>query len=428
MERFLTILWLLLIPTQLGRHFWLDESSVMGVRIDFLSIILYATDIAWFLWILNKLRVGSCRFRVKELFCFQNFILLLFVVINIIFAEARWVALYRWFRLWQWWVTWQLIRKKKLETRNGKLETQKIIKNNLRWIVPLWIIFESFLGLAQVIKGGSINGIFWWIGERKFTYGGIGIAQIRFFDEGWIRAYGSFSHPNSLAGFLLLAWWYWRTNLPPAPFFDKTGVKYFSFTRIFYWVVNWSAILGIVLSGSRVVWVLTLLMLIVEQLPLGKNFWKDRKFIGKIFLFSGVIMLLLGLISINYRIKDFLGGWDIQSLQKREKLALSALKIIKDTPLFGVGLGNFLVKLPSYQSAGFYWMQPVHNIFLLLWSEVGILGMLLFLVYISESFLKIKWRKMYWFLLIVGVSGMMDHYWVTLPQNSWLLAIILGLI
>ncbi|HWS48938.1 MAG TPA: O-antigen ligase family protein [Candidatus Methanoperedens sp.] len=415
MERFLTIFWLLLIPTQLGRHFWLDESSVMGVRIDYLSFILYATDIAWFLWLIFKIKNEKLDFKkqINKLLTFQNFILLLFVLVNVSFAQARWVAIYHWLRLWQWWITWQLIK-------SGKLVNMNKIKEILRSIVPIWIIFESFLGLAQVIKGGSINGLLWWIGERKFTYGGIGIAQIRFFDEGWIRAYGSFSHPNSLAGFLLLAWWWFRQQ------FRSSGGQ--GFNRVWYWIVNWSAILGIVLSGSRVVWVLTLLMLVVEQLPLGKNFWKDRKFIGKIFLFFGVIMLLLGLISVNYRIRDFLGGWDIQSLQKREKLALSALKMIKDTPLFGVGLGNFMVKLPSYQGNGFYWMQPVHNIFLLVWSEVGVLGMILFLIFIAEHFLKIKWRKKYWFLLIVGISGMMDHYWVTLPQNSWLLAIILGLI
>lgn len=414
MERFLTIFWLLLIPTQLGRHFWLTESSVMGVRIDYLSIIFYATDLVWILWIVNKLRVKSYQLRVKELFSFQNFIILLFVGVNIIFAQARWVAVYHWIRIWQWWVTWQLVAENKTN-----------IVEYLKKIVPWWIVVESFLGLAQVVKGGSLNGIWWWLGERRFSYGGIGIAQIRLFDEGWIRAYGSFSHPNSLAGFLLLAWWYWRKQ------FSVTSYQ-LRVNKVWYWVVNWSAMLGIILTGSRIVWILTLGMLIVEQLRVTSYELKNKKnrikrhFIGKICLFLGVISLVLGVISMNYRISDFVGGWDVLSFQKREKLAISAARMIGETSLFGVGAGNFMVNLPKFQSAGFYWMQPVHNIVLLIWSEIGALGLIMFFIIGLKKLKEFRWKKQLWFLIIVGVTGMFDHYWVSLPQNAWLLVIILG--
>lgn len=406
MERLLTFLWLLFIPTQLGKHFWLDESSVLGIRIDYLSIVLYLTDILWILWMVTQ------RKKIKLNFSFLSLIVILFVTVNIILAPARWVALYQWIRIWQWWLTWQLVK-----------ENKEKITGYLSKIVPVWIIFEAFLGLAQVVKGGSLNGIMWWLGERRFTYGGIGIAQIRLFDEGWIRAYGTFSHPNSLAGFLLLAWWYFKSSALRAPPLMKGGSL-----RILYWIVNWSALLGIILTGSRVVWALTIGMLLMEQFKLNKKFWKDKKFLGKIFLFSGVICLVLGVISINYRLSDFIGGWDVNSFQKREMLGISAIKMIGSSPFFGEGAGNFLVSLPDFQSRGFYWMQPVHNIFLLIWSEIGLLGIVIFLLLGIERLSKFRWRKQLWFLIIVGVTGMMDHYWVTLPQNEWLLAIILGLI
>jgi hypothetical protein len=409
-ERFLTILWLLLIPTQLGRHFWLPESSVMGVRIDYLSVIFYATDLAWLLWMWTQ------RQKIKVELNFFTMIMILMMGVNIIFAQARWVAVYHWIRIWQWWLTWQLVAENKIK-----------IVEYLKKIVPWWIIVESFLGLAQVVKGGSLNGIWWWLGERRFSYGGIGIAQIRLFDEGWIRAYGSFSHPNSLAGFLLLAWWWWKSSALRAPPLRKGGLS-----RIWYWVVNWSALLGIMLTGSRIVWVLTVVLLIAEQLSITnfklriKNNRQKRQLIGKICLFLGIISMVLGVISINYRISDFVGGWDVLSFQKREKLAISAMEMIRETPLFGVGAGNFMVNLPKFQTTGFYWMQPVHNILLLIWSEIGALGLIIFSI-LSVSRLKtFKWKKQLWFLIIVGVTGMFDHYWVTLPQNAWLLAIILG--
>ena len=186
--------------------------------------------------------------------------------------------------------------------------------------------------------------------------------------------------------------------------------------------------LGIILTGSRVVWVLTIILLIVEQFLNKKKFWLDRKFLGKFFLFSGIVMLVLGIISIDYRISDFVGGWDVVGLQKREMLDVAAIKMIKTSPLFGIGAGNFMVALPEYQSNGFYWMQPVHNILLLAWSEVGLLGIVVLSIIFKSLIFKLINKKNWWLMVIIGVTGMLDHYWLTLPQNGWLLAIILGVI
>jgi len=456
----LLIIWLLLIPTQLGRHFWLKESSVIGIRIDYLSIILYLTDVLWLGWVVSQSSIFSLQSSIfnlqssifplkadqplvemkrgfKKIFSFQNLILVLLVGVNIILARARWVALYRWLRIGQWGLTIKLVSKNKKEIRNYLVK-----------VIPWWIVIEAFLGLAQIVKGGSLNGFWWWLGERKFTYGGIGIAQFRIFDYAWIRAYGTFSHPNSLAGFLLLAWWWWRSNLPPTPFFDKTGVKNFLLKRVFYWIVNWSAVMGIFLSGSRVVWVVTAGMLIGEEILKSRkikgkgtiatvpynpynshNPYNSYKLlIAKLLLGIGVVLIIMGVISVNYRISDFVGGWDINSLEKRKALALSAIKMIKESPLFGIGAGNFVVNLPKYQSGNFYWLQPVHNILLLAWSEIGILGIIILVFSLLFSFTKITKKKYWWIWIIVGITGFFDHYWLTLPQNSWLLAIILGLI
>jgi hypothetical protein len=417
-ERFLTIFWLLLIPTQLGRHFWLPESSIFGARIDYLSIILYATDIAWILWVINKLRIKPPALRApplmkggfNKIFTFQNFILLLFVVVNVIMAEAKWVAIYRWLRLFQWIITIYLVKIDK-----GK------IKNYLMKIIPIWIIGESFLGLLQIVNGGSLNGIWWWFGERSFVYGGIGIAQMNFLGENWIRAYGTFSHPNSMAGFLLLSWWWWRKNGGEKKYLEN----------IFRWIVNWSAVMGILVAGSRTVWGITIVLLITEQILKSKT-ESLKNIIGRTLMMLGVICLFLGIISVNYRISDFIGGWDVNSWQKREMLMGAAIKMIRSSPLFGIGAGNFVKELPKFQSGSWFWLQPVHNIFLLLWSEIGLLGIILLGVFLmtNNKFLisKKDIRKYWWFGVIVVVTGLVDHYWVTLPQNSWLLAIFLGLV
>jgi len=176
-------------------------------------------------------------------------------------------------------------------------------------------------------------------------------------------------------------------------------------------------------------------MLIMEQfkptLPSLNKEGKKRYFremLGRGLLFLGIICLTLGVISINYKISDFVGGWDVNSWNKREMLGLSAIKMVEKNPLFGVGAGNFIVNLPKFRVGNFYWMQPVHNIFLLIWSEIGVLGIIILILSFQSSIFRILKKKNWWFLIIVGVTGMFDHYWLNLPQNTWLLAIILGLI
>ena len=134
--------------------------------------------------------------------------------------------------------------------------------------------------------------------------------------------------------------------------------------------------------------------------------------------------MVLGLVGREYELKSFLGGWDDQSWQKRMGLNISALKMVVDSPIFGVGAGNFTKSLDKYQKGNFYWLQPVHNILLLALSEVGTVGVIVFWRFLKGRLKKINW----WIGVIIMVTGLVDHYWLTLPQNTWLLAIILGIL
>ena len=88
-------------------------------------------------------------------------------------------------------------------------KNKNIVGEILTKVIPYWIVIESLLALGQISKGGSLNGWWWFLGERRFDFNTIGVAQMSVADMGLVRAYGTFSHPNSLAGFLLvsLVWW-----------------------------------------------------------------------------------------------------------------------------------------------------------------------------------------------------------------------------
>ena len=396
-------LFLLLIPTQLGRHFWPDWSYVLGIRVDYLSPTLYLLDLVWIALIISNFQFPISN--IKKYFKFKYLVILGFVGINILMAVNPMVAVYKWLRIGQILITFFYFKK------NKELVEEKLIK-----IIPCWIIFESLLAVAQMAKNGSLNGIFYWLGERSFTFNTIGIAQISVMGRGLIRAYGTFSHPNSLAGFLLVTLLLWY-------FFKEKINKYW------WWVVFWLGILGIMVSGSRTIWALTLGLVLFLVL---RNLRNKTNIIGFILLFLGVMVFVLRLVNMEYQVSDFLGGWDTDGLTKRIQLNISGLKMIKESPLFGVGLGNFLVRLPEFQkNNGVFWLQPVHNILILAWSQIGILGLGI-LIYNFQFLISKNNKKLnFIFKIIFGVviiTGMIDHYWFTLPQNWWLLVLVLGIV
>ncbi|OIP86864.1 hypothetical protein CO009_00885 [Candidatus Shapirobacteria bacterium CG_4_8_14_3_um_filter_35_11] len=403
-------LWLLFLPTQLGLHFWPEWSQVMGLRVDYLAPTLYFGDILWiFLLIFNFKFLIFNQFKI---FNFKFLIIFLFVIINIFVAGNKWEAGYKWMRIIQWIVTFKLI-----------LDNKKLFKEMLLKVLPVWIIGEGLLGLAQVVNGGSLNGIFYWLGERRFSYISLGVAQISYLGQGLIRAYGTFSHPNSFAGFILISLIVYMRYQN----YELKITNYELKKRIFYWSVVFCGLLGLFLSGSRTVWGI-LIILLITNYELRITNWK--KTLGTILIFGGLVVLIFSLISNNYRIVDFVGGWDSEGMVKRGGLMVASLKMIKDHLLFGVGAGNFLVRLPEYQqNSGVFWLQPVHNIIILMTVEYGLVGFLMMMKFSIFNFqFSIKKKNNLIVLGIILITGMVDHYWLTLPQNWWLMCVVLSLI
>jgi len=100
----------------------------------------------------------------------------------------------------------------------------------------------------------------------------------------------------------------------------------------------------------------------------------------------------------------------------------------------GVGLGNFIPNLLTknnlYPASPFLYFQPVHNIYLLIASELGIIGVLAFFWLITTALkqsLGKRSKALVFALLGVFIIGIVDHYWLTLQQTRLLFAALLGL-
>lgn len=361
----------LLIPVQLGRHFWPTWSYVFGLRIDYLSPTLYLTDIliflVLFLWFLDK-----PKFKFKLVRLFLLLAIFLFLLVNALLAQNSGVALYKFFKILEF-----------------SLLALYVSQNNLLpaacHLLPVPVIYSSLMAIAQFVHQSSLNGVFWFLGERTFNAGIPGIAKTVINGQLLMRPYATFPHPNALAGFLLVG------MILSLPYILKKD----RLCSMFYILCSVSAL---VLTFSRAAW------------------------------FTGLLIIFLRFTSRLSLITFFSGEAFIQ----RVELNKIALQLIKQYPLVGVGLNNFIPRLPGFWSSHdpIYLLQPVHNIYLLVASETGLVGLLVFLWFIYLTFKKLSIVN---YPLSIALSailalGFFDHYWLTLQQNQLLLAITLGLV
>jgi hypothetical protein len=231
----------------------------------------------------------------------------------------------------------------------------------------------------------------------------IGSSFLELGDALYLRGYGTFPHPNIFGGWLifnLLVGWF---------LFDKLKKK--KFLPIILMFLSTSVL---VLTFSRISF---LVCLIVWVGFLVKYFIKWKK-VGH-FSFVGLV---------SERVLNLFTGGDT-SWNDRVGLLKSSVKIIKENILTGVGLGEFVSNMGEgvpRNTRGIMILQPVHNIFLLTISEIGLLGFGLLTTLLYFFFKGREWSlRLVVGLLAIFIIGMFDHYLISLPQGLGILFFIL---
>jgi len=164
----------------------------------------------------------------------------------------------------------------------------------------------------------------------------------------------------------------------------------------------------------------TLLILIVL-----KNLKIDKLLRGLIY--GGAITVLV--FYLIYLIKIPISSEE--SFSQRLESGKIAFQLIKQNPFLGVGINNFIVYLPKFQQGRTLWLQPAHNIYLLVAAETGVVGLLIFFWFLFLTFKKLLYSYNPIFLyayISILLLGFFDHYWLTLQQTQFLFTMVLGLI
>lgn len=267
--------------------------------------------------------------------------------------------------------------------------------------------FQGILGIIQFTRGASLGWEF--LGESQVVNGMQGSSFLELYDGIYLRAYGTFPHPNILAGFFLLV------------FFLSIFV-FFKERRVFRYIYLAMAFLSgifVIFTFSRIVLILFVLnalaiFLIYVFKVKGKQF----------FAFTPTLLI--------ERFGNLFGEGDT-SLGDRVNLFKASLSVLKENWLAGTGSGNFVKAMEDFvprTGSGIQLLQPVHNVLMLLLTDFGVFGFFAFLFLVGKIFF-VYIKKITWFTLLllfsVGLIGMLDHYLISLPQGIVMLCIFLVL-
>ena len=292
------------------------------------------------------------------------------------------------------------------------------------------ILLESIISFLQYNLQRSMGGLLWFFGERTFSSSTPGIANASINGTLILRPYGTFPHPNALAGFLVIAMIYVGSLL-----YEHNG-RYGKMLILVTLAIGTTALLLTLSRIAIIIWCLVVVGAIMNKIAKSK---KKRLMI----LVIGSLFFLI--ITFFPHIAGRFGGINLQdeAVVQRVVLIQDSLAIIGKNPLFGVGLNSFLPELPTYEYSlhSPLLIQPVHNMYLLVFAELGLVGLVLFLWLMGASLLKTykHFKKVrnsteksivvatILSLISISVLGFFDHYFLTLQQGQLLFAFVIGM-
>lgn len=347
------------------------------------------------------------------------------------------------------------------------------------------IFLQATLGIWQFLTQSSFACK--WLGMAEHGAGELGTSVVEISaGERWLRAYGGLDHPNVFGGLLVVGllmtigliveYNKFKTrkfvisnlkfgeDVKQESDFNNmqsckkesqitnyqlpiTSIKYLLLTSYFLLLTS------LFFTFSRGAW-LGLIIGIIAMLAITvvkKNLLAQKKLLEIVLISSALIFILFSQFQ-NLALTRLSNGarLEIKSNSERINSYQDSLEMIKDNWLFGVGIGNYTgynANLANecqsanceYANAKQKWYyQPVHNVFLLVWAETGIIGLLFFIALLlcvmryalcdktnAESRnLNIKIS----ILTATTIMFMVDHWWWSLHFGVLLFWLVIGLL
>ena len=349
---------------------------VYGVRIDYLSPTLYFLDLLIILYLFIR------KFENLKIFDLRLFCPLLLT--NILYSQNP-LATLSW--------SLHLILYLYFVVSLGS-DTKKIIAST----IAVSLLFQTILASAQVYLGHSAGGLIYYLGERMVSVGSPGIALGSFMGQVVLRAYGTFSHPNILAGYAAI-------SLLIILIINK---KKFENLRIYDLRLFCPLLLTttlVFLTHSRAA-ALSLFGIIIPLYIIKKLKYR-------------ILYFVIILSTIYYAPAMVVPTRSDLSSSGRLTLQSLSLSAIRTFPVFGTGAQSSISTYPRIDSS-VRLLQPDHNTFTLFLSWFGIFGLL------GAIFVLRPMTYNLLPLLPILPLLLFDHYLLTSPQGLFISLLYLG--
>ena len=436
-EKFLFYFFVFSIPFQTRKILFLSGNRF----IEWNSGFLYFTDLLIVGILFLAILRGGIKFKKVDIFLGLFFLI---AGLSLITSQNIGLSVYQLIKLAEFILLFLYIR--------ANLEFLGI--NRILKIFVASGVFQALIAIAQFLKQGSLGLKF--IEAGIFVPGASGVATFISNGEKVMQAYGSFSHPNVLAGFILLTI-FCLYELLINPKFKAQISNQIQMTKILKFIPPFCLfvlIFGLFLTFSRtaifIFIVISLIMFLwfVLRSPDGSGRRRTVSLFA-VFLFSVIISTAILFPYLKARFFEI--SFEEQAIDLRFFYNKIAISIIKEKPLMGIGIGNFVwysQNYPAFLKAANKmlnlvgkgendipkWIyQPVHNIYLLIASEIGIVGLVVFLIMLivrMSAGLRIIRIVNPLFFLMIGflILGLTDHYFWTLQQGGLMFWLGLGLL
>ena len=401
LERWVWLAFLLFLPLQV-RYVY----SPTWYFNEYTSYAVYFTDVL--LLVLLGLWIFSGRITLHRP-SLTTVLLLLFGAIagiSIIQASQEGIAWYRWGKLVEGIILWFYIRNRAFDVAHAR----SMLKALLLGAVP-----NLSIAIMQYLRQADLGLQF--LGESVLSPDLRGIAS--FYNnqnEKVIRAYGLMPHPNVLATYILaiLSGWYLLSKA------YRMRVILIGYT---------STLLALCMTFSRtaiLAWGGTMSWLSIRY----------RERMSMFMVASLLTLLIFGGVFYGDVVGRFTLVQSDEAVTLRSYYNERAIGSGDGINWLGLGIGNFVPWLMERHPELIRDLhQPAHNIFLLVYAELGILGLALlmaFLISLTVSF----WRSVnglgrelgiLWIATLLFI-GTFDHFFWTLQQGIFIFWGILGMI
>lgn len=295
------------------------------------------------------------------------------------------------------------------------------------------VVFQAGVGIWQFVTQEVIG--FKWLGIASHVPETLGVSVVEFGDERWLRAYGALPHPNILGGFLVIGILFMLGYVlnEKEIIVSKIWIK----RNILVYTSLVVMAVGLFVTFSRSAWLALFVGISVMTVIVVRSKESQKVEYAKavfVFLISLFLISFLYWPIVNARLT---GGSRLEVKSKIERISSikDGWEIIQNNWVLGVGAGNYTKELKrKYPNQQIHFYQPVHNTWLLILAEHGIIGfgLILFLCFYVFMFLKKKnseiseasWAVSCSLLIIT----LFDHYLFSIHAGLLFTGFVIGLI